>query len=60
MSDHDYGCNAKSPEGIITVILDDAGRAKEIVSELDDLGFVIVPKSMWFRPPDDGKPNDVQ
>lgn len=44
MSDRDYGCNAESPEGIIAVILDDAGRAKEILKELDGLGFAIVPK----------------
>lgn len=44
MSDIDYGCNSTSPVGVIAVILDDAGRAKFIMDELDGLGFAIVPK----------------
>lgn len=34
--------------------------AEHIVGHLRDAGYVIVPRTMWFRPDDDGKPNDVQ
>lgn len=49
MSDTDYGVNADDPESIIACILDDAERAKYIISELDSLGFVVAPKEPNIR-----------
>lgn len=44
MVDRDYGCNADDPTSVIAVILDNAGTANEIMTELDDLGFSVVRK----------------